>query len=217
MVQFNDWCVSADGQVGNHFRRVMTGQGGNLATGVQATAAVVPGHYASEEHVARALRRLGKPAAAALIEGKLPTTKAIRSGDLGEIYATEWIDAHSGGYHAPIKRLRWKDHRNMAMRGEDVIGMLQDPQTRLLRFLKTEAKSRVTLTAQVVAEARASLDKDGGYLRGMPSHMSLPACLSLATCPWRTRLTMPCLSMEFRPRVYGTYFSHSPVIHRRRC
>ncbi len=166
MVQFNDWCVSADGQVGNHFRRVMTGQAGNLAAGVQATAAVVPGHYASEEHVARALRRLGKPAAAALIEGKLPTTKAIRSGDLGEIYATEWIDAHSGGYHAPIKRLRWKDHRNMAMRGEDVIGMLQDPQTKLLRFLKTEAKSRVTLTAQVVAEARASLDKDGGLPSG---------------------------------------------------
>ncbi len=175
MVQFNDWCVSADGQVGNHFHRVMTGQAGNLAAGVQATAAVVPGHYASEEHVARALRRLGKPAAAALIEGKLPTTKAIRSGDLGEIYATEWIDAHSGGYHAPIKRLRWKDHRNMAMRGEDVIGMLQDPQTKLLRFLKTEAKSRVTLTAQVVAEARASLDRDGGLLTQRATKQS-PGC-----------------------------------------
>ena len=37
------------------------------------------------------------------------------------------FDAHSGGYNAPIKRLRWKDHRNMAMRGEDVIGILQDP------------------------------------------------------------------------------------------
>ena len=77
----------------------------------------------------RALARLGKPAAAALIQGKLPTNKAIRSGDLGEIYATEWIDAHSGGYRAPIKRLRWKDHRNMAMRGDDVIGILQDAQT----------------------------------------------------------------------------------------
>jgi hypothetical protein len=48
MVQFNDWCVSADGQVGNHFRRVMSGQAANLAAGIQATAAVVPGHYASE-------------------------------------------------------------------------------------------------------------------------------------------------------------------------
>ncbi|GAB2883697.1 hypothetical protein GCM10027093_18300 [Paraburkholderia jirisanensis] len=162
MAQFNDWCLSVDELVGHHFRRVMTGQPGKLVTGIQATAAIIPGHYASEEQVARTLARLGKPAAAALIQGKLPTTKAIRSGDLGEIYATEWIAAHSGGYQVPIKRLRWKDHRNMAMRGDDVIGILQDPQTRRLHFLKTEAKSRATLTAQVLNDARAALDKDGG-------------------------------------------------------
>jgi len=140
----------------------MNGQDANLSTGIQVTASIIPGHYASEEHVARAFARLGKPAAAKLVEGKLPTTKAIRSGDLGEIYATEWIEAHSNGYCAPIKRLRWKDHRNMAMRGDDVIGILQDPSTQRLHFLKTEAKSRGRLTAQVVAEARAVLDKDGG-------------------------------------------------------
>lgn len=162
MAQFNDWCVSVDGPVGTHHRRVMTGQAASLATGIQATAAIVPAHYASEEQLARALARLGKPAAAALIEGKLPTTKQIRSGDLGEIYATEWIDAHSGGYRAPIKRLRWKDHRNMAMRGDDVIGILQDAQSQRLHFLKTEAKSRATLTGQVLTDARAGLDKDGG-------------------------------------------------------
>ncbi|WP_421611987.1 Hachiman antiphage defense system protein HamA [Agrobacterium tumefaciens] len=162
MTQFNDWCLSVDEPVGNHFRRVMTGQAAGLATGIQATAAIVPGHYASEESVARALSRLGKPAAAALIEGKLPITKNIRSGDLGEIYATEWIDAHSGGYRAPIKRLRWKDHRNMAMRGDDVIGILQDAANQRLLFLKTEAKSRVALTGQVLTDARAGLDKDGG-------------------------------------------------------
>ncbi|WP_093209964.1 Hachiman antiphage defense system protein HamA [Variovorax sp. YR750] len=162
MAQFNDWCFSVDEQVGNHFRRVMTGQAASIPIGIQATAAIVPAHYASEEQVARALARLGKPEAAALIEGKLPTTKAIRSGDLGEIYATEWIDGHSGGYRAPIKRLRWKDHRNMAMRGDDVIGIFQDPQTQRLHFLKTEAKSRVALTAQVLNEARAGLDKSDG-------------------------------------------------------
>ncbi|MFU0505325.1 Hachiman antiphage defense system protein HamA [Pseudaminobacter sp. NGMCC 1.201702] len=162
MAQFNDWCISVDEPIGNHFRQVMTGQAASFATGIQATAAIVPGHYASEEQVARALARLGKPASAALIDGKLPTTKAIRSGDLGEIFATEWIDAHSGGYRAPIKRLRWKDHRNMAMRGEDVIGILQDAATERLHFLKTEAKSRVALTTQVLTDARAGLDKDGG-------------------------------------------------------
>ena len=162
MPLFDGWCNSADSMFENNALRVITGEPAHLDVGVQATATAVPSHYASEEHVARALRRLGKPAAAALIEQKLPTTKAIRSGDLGEIYATEWIDAHSGGYRAPIKRLRWKDHRNMAMRGEDVIGMLQDPQSLRLRFLKTEAKSRAALTAQVLNDARAGLDKDGG-------------------------------------------------------
>ena len=162
MSVFDGWCSHIDTPMEDHFLRVMTGQPADLCKGIQAAAMVVPRHYASEEHVAHALRRLGKPAAAALIEGKLPTTKAIRSGDLGEIFATEWIDAYGGGFRVPIKRLRWKDHRNMAMRGEDVIGIFQDQQSLRLHFLKTEAKSRTILTAQVLADARVGLEKDGG-------------------------------------------------------
>ncbi|WP_284165706.1 Hachiman antiphage defense system protein HamA [Frigidibacter sp. SD6-1] len=161
MVQFNDWCDSADTPLGNHHVRVMTGRPADAATGIQATATAVPTHYAAEERIAAALARLGKVAAAQMITDLLPQTPQIRSGDLGEIYATEWIDAHSG-YRAPVKRLRWKDHRNMAMRGDDVIGMTLDPATQRLRFLKTEAKSRIDLRAQTLQEARTGLDKDGG-------------------------------------------------------
>ena len=162
MVQFNKWCITENADVGEHNFSLLTGEIEKLETGIGETAAVVPGHYAAEEQVSRALERLGKPAAAALIRNKLPTTKGIRSGDLGEIYATEWIDAHCEGYSAPIKRLRWKDHRNMAMRGDDVIAINVDPVSRRLRFLKTEAKSRIRLTGQVLADARTGLDKDGG-------------------------------------------------------
>lgn len=183
MAQFDDWCTSVDEPVGNQHRRVMTGQAARLSVGIQATAALVPAHYASEEQMARALARLGKPATAALIESKLPTTKQIRSGDLGEIYATEWIDAHSGGYRAPIKRLRWKDHRNMAMRGDDVIGIRQDPQSQRLQFLKTEAKSRAALTAQVLTEARAGLDKDGGLPSAHALHFISARLLELNNLP----------------------------------
>ncbi|UFS67705.1 DUF1837 domain-containing protein [Paracoccus denitrificans] len=161
MVQFNDWCDSADTPLGNYHVRVMTSRPADAATGIQVTATAVPAHYAAEERIAAALARLGKAAAAQMITDLLPQTPQIRSGDLGEIYATEWIDAHSG-YRAPIKRLRWKDHRNMAMRGDDVIGMLLDPATQRLRFLKTEAKSRIDLRAQTLEEARTGLDKDGG-------------------------------------------------------
>ena len=50
----------------------------------------------------------------------------------------------------------------MAMRGDDVIAINVDPESQRLRFLKTEAKSRVRLTGQVLANARTGLDKDGG-------------------------------------------------------
>lgn len=162
MAQFNDWCVWTYESVGQHHLGVLTAAVAHREVGIQATAAILPSHYASEEKVARALARLGKTAAAHLIETRLPITKPLRSGDLGEIYATEWINAHSGGYSAPIKRLRWKDHREMAMRGDDVIAIQQDPQSQRLLFLKTEAKSRVALTRQVLTEARAGLDKDAG-------------------------------------------------------
>lgn len=49
----------------------------------------------------------------------------------------------------------------MAMRGDDVIGMILDPKTQRLRFLRTEAKSRAALKTKTLNEARAGLDKDG--------------------------------------------------------
>ncbi|MGO4117689.1 Hachiman antiphage defense system protein HamA [Rhizobium ruizarguesonis] len=161
MIQFNDWCTTNDGNVGGHFLRVITVDPVKLDIGIKAAAAIVPTHYAAEERLSRILSKFGKPAAAAFIDGKLPTNKSIRSGDLGEILATEFITGYTQ-YQVPIKRLRWKDHRNMAMRGDDVIGLRQDPATGNLTYLKTEAKSRVALAAGVLAEARIGLDKDGG-------------------------------------------------------
>jgi hypothetical protein len=112
MIQFDNWCASADTQIGAHHLRIVTADPSRRDLGIGVTAAGVPGHYAAEEHVAQLLVRLGKARAAAFIEGKLPTTKQIRSGDLGEIYATEWI-ADYAGYQVPIKRLRWKNRRSV--------------------------------------------------------------------------------------------------------
>ncbi|MBM1170628.1 Hachiman antiphage defense system protein HamA [Microvirga arabica] len=161
MVRFNDWCSTANTTIGAHSLCVLSADPARLKIAIDAIAVVVPGHYAAEEQIARVLTRLGKPASAEFIQGKLPATKSIRSGDLGEILATEYI-ASQGGYTVPVKRLRWKDHRNMAMRGDDVIGITKDQVTDRLRFLKAEAKSRAMLGGGVVAQARDGLDKDGG-------------------------------------------------------
>lgn len=161
MVKFTEWCNVVDSFVGPHALRILSGNPAQLQIGIDRTANAVPGHYAAEGRVAGILARLGKPEAAAFVSGKLPTSKKIKSGDLGEILATEFI-ATETSYLVPIKRLRWKDHRNMAMRGDDVIGMRLDPATGGLQFLKTEAKSRAVLGSKVIGEAREALDKDGG-------------------------------------------------------
>ena len=93
------------------------------------------------------------------IVNRMPTTKRARSGDLGEILATEYIESETD-YTVPVRRLRYKDDRNNAMRGDDVIGVAKNGDK--TRVLKTEAKSRVTLSDSVLQEARAGLKKNKG-------------------------------------------------------
>ena len=162
MVEFEKWCDFAHHSIGKHTLRIMTGRDADRSVGVVKSATVVSTHYVSEENVTQVLERLGKPGVANLIREKLPTTKEVRSGDIGEIYATEWIDALSGCYCVAIKRHRWKDHNNMAMKGEDAIGLFLDPKTQHLHFLKTEAKSVKNLSARTLKNARNSLDKNDG-------------------------------------------------------
>jgi hypothetical protein len=154
-------CETQHIAVGAHGLKKLKARTQHLADGQNAIAAAIPTHYASEERIASSLERLGKPAAADFIRQKLPTSKSIRSGDLGEILATEYIIEQTA-FSVPVKRLRWKDHRNMAMRGDDIIGIQRNAGTGRLRFLKAESKSRVTLAAGVLDSARQGLDKDGG-------------------------------------------------------
>ena len=93
-VPFADWCQEAEEDFGDHQLVVLTSMPANLTVGRDTAALLVPSHYASEERVAELLERLGKPASANFIRNKLPESKKIRSGDLGEIFATgslhEW-------------------------------------------------------------------------------------------------------------------------------
>ena len=133
----------------------------NHETACELVATIVPDHFASPERIAHILEKLGKPKAAAYLREKLPQAPKIRSGDLGEILATQYIDEQTV-YRAPIKRLRWKDHREMAMRGDDVLGITLTDGDAPIMFLKSEVKSRAVLATNVVQEARQALDSCGG-------------------------------------------------------
>ena len=168
MLSIADWTQEQGKSIGAHSLRVLTVDDDDVATGCEKSAAVLRLHYVSEQRLSQVFRTLRKPSVADLLREKLPRGKKLRSGELGEILATEFIDEQTT-YSVPIKRLRWKDHREVPMRGDDVIGIYDPGDGEPLRFLKTEAKSRATLSPSVVVQARESLDR----YNGRPSSHSL--------------------------------------------
>jgi hypothetical protein len=101
------------------------------------------------------------------IRNKLPVSKKVRSGDFGEILASEYVDQFTQ-YRVPIKKLRWKDDRAVAMRGNDVIGIKK--HNKRVHVLKGESKSRAALSDSTVGEAIEGLHKHTG--RPNPSSLA---------------------------------------------
>jgi hypothetical protein len=122
---------------------------------------LLPSHYIAPESIMDILNRLGKGAAAQKLRDKIPLVKNIRSGDVGEVITTDYI-AEFTDFNVPIRKLRWRDHRDMAMRGDDVIGIYVNQQNQSVRFLKAEAKANKALSRAVLGEARKELDNDDG-------------------------------------------------------
>lgn len=156
---FDAWCDESKNEVNGHRLTVLRMDDDRRAIGVEAVASELPQHYMSASRYADILTKLGKPAAAQCLKDKLPQTKSIRSGDLGEILAISYIEQKTI-WNQTIKKLRWKDHREMAMRGDDLIAVgFEDGE---IQFLKGEAKSRAKLSSTPLREARKTLGKNNG-------------------------------------------------------
>lgn len=124
-------------------------------------AATIRSHYDRLERIAEDVKRLGYKAAAQILSEALPQTAKGRSGDLGEILATELVEEEVG-LRVPVRRLRYKDGRNMAMRGDDFIGAGYNKMDEKLWLLKGEAKSNKVLGKATVTSARKVLNRDNG-------------------------------------------------------
>ena len=118
-------------------------------------------HYDRLEIIADDVARLGYAVASEILRAQLPQTTKGRSGDLGEILATELVEEEIG-LRVPVRRLRYKDGRNMAMRGDDFIGAGYNNDGADLWLLKGEAKSNKVLGKSTVASARNVLNRDNG-------------------------------------------------------
>ncbi len=124
-------------------------------------AETIRSHYDRLERIAEDVERLGYKFAATILSEAMPQTARGRSGDLGEILATELVEEEIG-LRVPVRRLRYKDGRNMAMRGDDFIGAGYGGQDEKLWLLKGEAKSNKQLGKSTVTSARKVLDRDNG-------------------------------------------------------
>jgi hypothetical protein len=147
--------------VNNNKFKVLTLKPKEFQSLKNALIGLLPDTYADPQSIAGTLARLGRPAAAQKLLTKIPEVKNIRSGDIGEVLATDYIEEYLE-YHVPIRKLRWRDHRNMAMRGDDVIGIVVDQQLQTIKFLKAEAKANKILGRGILEDARKELDLDDG-------------------------------------------------------
>lgn len=155
MTKYTEWCDEIETSVSSHRLHQLTAKPAKLTHATAVIARELPGYYAAPSRIADLLNKLGKPAAAKYVAEKLPTTKSIRSGDLAEILCNAYV-LEATAFTQGIKRLRWKDHRNMSMRGEDVLAFSFDAKGKLY-VLKAEVKSRVAMSTTVISEARKSL------------------------------------------------------------
>jgi len=135
--------------------------------GVALLAELLPSQYANPDHLAMIAERLGKPLVADFLSELFPQDQSSRSGDLGEILAASYLEEQLRFVIGP-SRLRHRDHREWAMRGDDVLGAKFDSNSSVL-IAKVEAKSGARIGVKVIAEARKGLQRTNG----MPSPHSL--------------------------------------------
>jgi hypothetical protein len=128
---------------------------------IQSKLAIkVRSHYDCLERIADDVEALGYEGAAAILRERLPRGKKARSGDLGEILASELAEERLG-FNVPVRRMRFKDGREVALRGDDFIGIAYDPDDNLW-LLKGESKSRRSLARGTIEEARTALNRYNG-------------------------------------------------------
>ena len=161
------WLDGQKTDIGNHDLTLLSEVYGARASVTPKLRETFRDHYMASDLWNDRIKQLGAPKTAEVFRELLPKEKTSRSGDTGEVLATELAE-QSLGFRVPIRRLRWKDGRDMALRGDDIVG-IKSGDDGSLDFLKGEAKSRVALNNSTITEAAEALDKD----KGRPSRHSV--------------------------------------------
>lgn len=154
-----DLCALNEINIGQHTFKVLELKEDSFDTLKNLLISEFPETYLSKSSFERTMKILGKEAAYCKLKLKFPNNKNIRSGDVGEVISHTYIESHLD-YIVPIRKLQWRDHREMAMRGDDVIAIKIEGDD--IKFMKCEAKSAKSLSRKILDDARKELDQHEG-------------------------------------------------------
>jgi hypothetical protein len=89
---FDDWCHIDEALHGEKKTLCALNEKANGRSAIKDELVErVRSHYDNIEHIAEDVERLGFPGASAILKERLPRTARARSGEMGEIIATEFI------------------------------------------------------------------------------------------------------------------------------
>jgi hypothetical protein len=160
MALFKTWCDSQKKRDARKRYWTLIEKAGARDAIRDSLAETMRSHYDRLDRIADDVSRLGYKKAATILRAVLPRTKKARSGELGEILATELVEEEIE-LRVPVRRLRYKDGREMALRGDDFIGAGYGNDDKLW-LLKGEAKSNKVLGKTTITKARMVLNRDDG-------------------------------------------------------
>lgn len=158
---FDDWCEIDEDDLDEGKTLLLLSERDGMRPAIQPElVGRIRSHYDRLENIEDDLEELGYLGAAAILAERLPTTPRARSAELGEILATEFME-YQTGFRFPVRRLRYKDGREMALRGDDFLGVETDDENNLY-YLKGESKSGTNISRPVVNDARGKLSEYDG-------------------------------------------------------
>ncbi len=160
MTLYKNWCTSIEKKTKKKTLVSYSEKNGGRVRVLSQLGETVKAHYDHTDRIADDVARLGYAKAAEVLRALLPQSPRARSGDLGEILASALVEEETN-FRVPVRRMRFKDGREVAMRGDDFIGVGRDSEDKLW-LLKGESKSRAALGKTTITEAREALNRHDG-------------------------------------------------------
>jgi hypothetical protein len=105
---FDPWCSNQEFSESTKLLRLMESNDGKQANAAAILRSIVPTHYCKPAVIKKWLEKWGYAKTLGVVRKDLPESKKARSGDLGEILATEYANRKLD-FTVPIFRLRWRD------------------------------------------------------------------------------------------------------------